>query len=154
MTAAGEPSARPAAGSAMACLTVDTSALLCRYLPDARRRFVGDVMGAAPEHAVSALARTEVLLALHQASGGPARQRSLWDAVRRDWDGFWEVPLDGRCLARATEIGARYGLSVVDAIHLAAADRLPRPVGFLTLDRRQIPAAADLGFLVHSPVEA
>ncbi len=132
-------------------LAVDTSALLCRYLPDARRRYVGEVMADGSERAVSALARAEVLLALHQAAGGPERQRSLWDAVRRDWDGFWEVPLDGRCLARATEIGARYGLSVVDAVHLAAADRLPRPVAYLTLDRRQIPAAADLGLHVRSP---
>jgi predicted nucleic acid-binding protein len=142
----GRPSGPP-------CLAVDTSALLSRYLPDARRRFVGEVLDGHRERVVSAMARTEVLLALHQAAGGPQRQRSLWEAVRRDWDRYWEVPLDGRCLSRATEIGARYGLAVVDAIHLAAADRLPRPVAFLTLDRRQIPAAADLGFEVHSPVE-
>ena len=135
------------------CLAVDTSALLCRYLADRRRAFVVRALDAHPERVVSALARTEVLLALHEAAGGPGRQRSLWDAVRRDWDRFWEVPLDGRCLARATEIGARYGLSVVDSIHLAAADRLPRPVEFLTVDRRQIPAAADLGFRVTSPVD-
>ncbi|MEM9561760.1 MAG: type II toxin-antitoxin system VapC family toxin [Actinomycetota bacterium] len=134
-------------------LAVDTSALLCRYLPDARRRFVGEVLGDGATPVVSALARTEVLLALHQAAGGPERQRSLWEAVRRDWDGYWQVPLDGRCLSRATEIGARYGLSVVDAVHLAAADRLPRPVAFLTLDRRQIPAAADLGLQVRSPAD-
>lgn len=135
-------------------LAVDTSALLSRYLPDARRRFVADALVGREQVVVSGLARAEVLLALHQAAGGPGRQRSLWDAVRQDWDGFWEVPLDGRCLARATEIGSRYGLSVVDAIHLAAADRLPRPVGYLTLDRHQIPAAADLGFVVASPVES
>jgi predicted nucleic acid-binding protein len=140
-------------GGPEACLAVDTSALLSRYLPDARRRYVGEVLGRAGPTVVSALARTEVLLALHQAAGGPERQRSLWDAVRRDWDLLWEVPLDGRCLSRATEIGARYGLSVIDAVHLAAADRLPRPVEYLTLDRRQIPAAADLGFRVHSPTE-
>lgn len=134
-------------------LAIDTSALLCRYLPDARRRFVGDRMIEAGDLVVSGLARAEVLLALHQAAGGPERRRPLVDAVRRDWDGFWEVPLDGRCLSRATEIGSRYGLSVVDAVHLAAADRLPRPVGYLTIDRRQIPAAADLGLVVHSPTD-
>ncbi len=141
----GEPDPGP--------LVIDTSALLCRYLPDARRRFVGEVMGQFPQLVVSALARTEVLLALHQAAGHPERHRTLWDSVGRDWDLFWEVPLDGRCMARATEVGARYGLSVANAIHLAAADRLPRPVAFLTLDRRQIPGAADLGFRVCSPVD-
>jgi len=135
-------------------LVIDTSALLCRYLPDARRRFVAEVMADHHEWVVSGLARTEVLLALHQAAGESSRQRDLWDGVRNDWSLFWEGPLDGRCVARATEVGARYGLSVVNAIHLAAADRLPRPVEFLTLDRRQIPAAADLGFLVQSPAEA
>jgi predicted nucleic acid-binding protein len=63
------------------------------------------------------------------------------------------VPIDGRCLARATEIGARYGITLVTAIHLAAADRLPPPVRFLTFDSRQIPAAADLGLDVVSPAE-
>jgi hypothetical protein len=43
---------------------------------------------------------------------------------------------------------------LVDAIHLAAADRLPAPVRFLTLDRQQIAAAAALGFEVVSPVAA
>ncbi|MEM7323904.1 MAG: type II toxin-antitoxin system VapC family toxin [Actinomycetota bacterium] len=134
-------------------LVIDTSALLCRYLPDARRRFVAEVMAEHRDWVVSGLARTEVLLALHQAAGGSGRQRDLWDGVRSDWSLFWEVPLDGRCLARATEVGTRYGLSVVNAIHLAAADRLPRQVEFLTLDRRQIPAAADLGLRVQSPAE-
>ena len=41
----------------------------------------------------------------------------------------------------------------MDAIHLAAADRLPRPLTYATFDRRQIPAAAALGFEVVAPVE-
>ena len=40
----------------------------------------------------------------------------------------------------------------MDAIHLAAADRLPRPVRYLTLDRHQIPAAAGLGFDLVAPL--
>ena len=80
------------------------------------------------------------------------QQQRLWAALRRDWDAFWVVPLDGRCLARATEVGATYGLRTLDALHLAAADRLPRPVAFLTFERRQIPAATGLGFDVISPL--
>jgi uncharacterized protein len=45
-------------------------------------------------------------------------------------------------------------LAVVDAIHLAAADRLPRPVRYLTFERQQIPAAAELGLEVLSPRDA
>ena len=81
-------------------------------------------------------------------------RRSCWRALRDDWDAFWVVPLDDRCLARAVELAATYGVRTVDAIHLAAADRLPRPLRYLTLDRRQIPAAAALGFDVVSPREA
>ena len=39
---------------------------------------------------------------------------------------------------------------LVDAIHLAAADRLPRPVTFVTFDPAQIPVALSLGFDVVS----
>ena len=130
---------------------LDSSALVRRYVADRDRPHVLEAMTAADHWVASALARSEVLLALHQNLGGPTAQTEAWTAVRNDWDNLWEVPLDGRCLARATEIGARYGITLVTAIHLAAADRLPRPLHFLTLDRRQIPAAAELGFEVVSP---
>lgn len=134
-----------------ATLVVDSSALVRRYVADRHRPMVLDAMAGAGQLVASALARSEVLLALHQNLGGPGGHGDPWEAVRNDWERLWVVPLDGRCLGRATEIGARYGITLVTAIHLAAADRLPRPVGFLTLDRRQIPAAAELGFRVISP---
>ena len=37
-----------------------------------------------------------------------------------------------------------------DAIHLAAADRLPKPITFCTFDPRQIPVALALSFDVVS----
>jgi hypothetical protein len=37
-------------------------------------------------------------------------------------------------------------LRLSDALHLAAADRLPRPVSFVTFDPAQIPVALALGF--------
>ena len=51
------------------------------------------------------------------------------------------VPIDERTLGRAVELGTLYGLRTVDAVHLAALDRLPCPLGLATLDARQIPAA-------------
>ncbi len=132
-------------------LAIDSSALLRRYVADRQRPLVMAAMAGAPVWAASALARSEVMLALHQGASSRTGQQQAWAAVRDDWEALWEVPVDGRCLARATEIGARYGITLVTAIHLAAADRLPRPVRFLTLDRRQIPAAADLGFELVTP---
>jgi predicted nucleic acid-binding protein len=102
----------------------------------------------------SALARSETMVTLHRMASGPYQQARLWHAFRDDWDAFVVVPVDQRCLVRAAELGASYALRVVDAIQLAAADRLPRPLRYLTFDRRQIPAAAALGMEVVSPVEA
>ena len=134
-------------------LVLDTSALLRRYLADRERPLVLDAMAKATEWAASSLARTEVQIALHHAAPSARVQRELWASVRDDWEAIWEIPVDGRCLARAAEIGARYGLAVADAIHLAAADRLPRPLSFVTFERQQIPAAAELGFEVISPAD-
>jgi predicted nucleic acid-binding protein len=135
-------------------LYVDTSALVRRYLHDRHRSLVLDAMGDDGAWCASALARTEAQLALHRAAVSSRQQTELWRALRDEWETFWVVPLDDRCMARAVEIGATYGARIVDAVHLAAADRLPAPVRYLTFDRRQIPAAAGLGFEVVSPVEA
>ncbi len=110
-----------------------------------------EAMADAGAWAASSLARTELQIALHHAAPSARVQRELWAAVRDDWEAIWEIPVDGRCLARAAEIGSRYGLAIADAVHLAAADRLPRPASFLTFERQQIPAAADLGLTVISP---
>jgi predicted nucleic acid-binding protein len=112
-----------------------------------------DAMGGDDPWCASALVRTEAQLVLHRAASSSRQQRDLWRALRDEWDAFWVVPLDERCMARAVELGATFGLGTVDAVHLAAADRLPGPVRFLTLDRQQIPAAAALGFEVLSPLE-
>lgn len=133
-------------------LFVDTSALVKRYVSDADSRLVADTMASADVWVASAMARTEAMLTLHQLAPGPHSQERLWHAFRDDWDAFLVVPVDDRCLARAVELGAEYSLRVVDAIHLAAADRLPRPVRYFTFDRRQIPGAAALGFEVVSPL--
>ena len=59
---------------------------------------------------------------------------------------------------QARELGVDHAVLSIGSVdktavpdYLAAADRLPRPVHFLTFDRGQIPAAADLGFTVVSP---
>ncbi len=127
---------------------LDTSALVRRYLANVDRPLVLGAMNDADHWVASALARTELQLALFHAAPSPHQRDALWDTARRDWDAFWEVPVDARCLSRAAEIGANFGLSTVDAIHLAAADRLPRPVHFMTFDRGQIPAAVELGLVV------
>ena len=133
-------------------LAVDPSALIARYVPGPDGALVNDTMSTEPTWCASDLARTEVMLALHRIAGAEVLADKLWAAARADFDAFVLVPVDERCIARATELGAAYGLRTVDAIHLAAADRLPRPVRYLTLDRHQIPAAASLGFDLVAPL--
>jgi predicted nucleic acid-binding protein len=134
-------------------LAVDTSALVRRYVRATGHGLVTEAMAEATVWCASALARAETLQALHHVAVSQRQHDQLWAALRADWDRFHVVPLDDRCLADAVDIGATYRLRSVDAIHLAAANRLPTPVRYLTFDRRQIPAAAALGFEVIAPTE-
>ena len=131
---------------------LDTSALVRRYVAEAGRDLVLSTMDGDPTWVASALARTEVLMTLHHVAPGPVIADRWWSSFRDDLDAFAVVPVDARCLARAAEIGAEFGVRVVDAVHLAAADRLPRPVRYVTFDRRQIPGATALGMEVVSPL--
>lgn len=133
-------------------LAVDPSALVRRYVRGPGHGLVTEAMADDRVWCASALARSETLQALHQLAVTPGQHDHLWRSLRADWDAFHVVPVDGRCLSRAAEIGATFGVGTVDAIHLAAADRLPRPVRYLTFDRRQVSAAVELGLEVVSPV--
>ncbi len=134
-------------------LYVDTSALIRRYVHDRHRAIVLDAMTNDDAWCASALVRSETQLALHRVSVTSRQQENLWRSLRDEWEAFWVVPLDDRCMARSVEIGATYGVRIVDAIHLAAASRLPAPIRYLTFDRQQIPAADALGFEVISAIE-
>jgi uncharacterized protein len=133
-------------------LFVDTSALVRRYVQGPGRDLALEAMAADPVWCASALCRSETLLALHRLAVTPGQHERMWGHLRDDWDAFVVIPVDDRCLAHAVELGAGYGLRTVDAVHLAAADLLPRPATYLTFDHRQIPAAAGLGFDVRSPL--
>jgi len=133
-------------------LAVDSSVLIQRYVPGPDRGIFLDAMNRDPIWCASELARTELLLALHRLAGRPDLADELWRSARDDWDTFVVIPVDSACLATAADIGSKFRLSTVDAIHLAAADRLPRPVSYATLDSNQIPAAAALGLDVIAPL--
>ncbi|MDP7068523.1 MAG: type II toxin-antitoxin system VapC family toxin [Acidimicrobiales bacterium] len=134
-------------------IALDSSALLKRYLFEPGHELVNEYLKSDPTWCASALARTEVQLALHRVASDLEEQRRLWSTFREDWERIAVVPTDQRCLARAVEIGATFLLGTIDALHLAAADRLPRPLTYLTFDSHQIPAALGLGFEVASAQE-
>ena len=79
----------------------------------------------------------------------PDALREVRERFRADWDRFLVVPVDPECLSRAGEIGCTHGLRTLDAIHLAAAARLPPPVIVMTFDIAQIGAATAMGMLTR-----
>ena len=131
-------------------LALDSSALLARYLGGPARQVVLDAMATDEDWCASSLALSEVLALIERASSLDAERDALRRALRDDWERINVVPVDQACLDRAAEIGRTQPVRTVDAIHLAAADRLPKPITFCTFDPRQIPVALALGFDVVS----
>jgi uncharacterized protein len=125
-------------------LFLDTSALVKRYVDEPGRDAVMAAMADDHVWVASELARTEAALTLTRVAATSRQADRLHRLLAEDWDAFHVVPVDDRCLATAAELGSNYGLSVSHAIHLAAASRLPKPVGYLTLDPRQVSAAVAL----------
>ncbi|MGI8939812.1 MAG: type II toxin-antitoxin system VapC family toxin, partial [Iamia sp.] len=138
-----------AAGTAMT-LVLDTTALLGRYLTGPHRAVVLEAMADDPTWCASALALAEALPLVDRVTESATDRDRLRRALRDDWERIHVVPVDALCLDRAAELARAQPLRTVDALHLAAADRLPPPVRFVTFDPRQIPVALALGYEVAS----
>lgn len=136
----------PSSAPQPALIALDTSALLKRYVAEPGRDAVLEAMSADPVWCASALCGAEAEVTLcHLGLADPDLQSQRL-ALRADWQRFYVVPVDDLCLGRAAEIGCDHRVRTLDAVHLAAAERLPRPLRFLTFDRRQAAAARALGF--------
>lgn len=131
-------------------LALDTSAVVGRYIAGPAQAAVLAAMDADGDWCASALALTEALLAVERLDLDPVSRAELRRALHDDWQRINVVPVDERCLDRAAELGREQPVRIADAIHLAAADRLPRPLTYCTLDPRQIAVALALGFTVAS----
>ncbi len=96
------------------------------------------------------MALTEALPAIDRLTD----ERDPADRPRRcrrlAWDHLHVVPVDQRCLDRAASLSRVQPVRLTDAIHLAAAERLPGPVRFVTFDPAQIGVALGLGLEVIS----
>lgn len=126
-------------------LFLDTSALLKRYLDEDGTKPVLAAMDADPDWAVSALASLEAAITICHLGLAEAESSELRQRIQADMGDFYVVPSDAGCLRDAAAIGCDQRVRTLDAIHLAAALRLPGPVSFLTFDRRQSAAAMALG---------
>jgi predicted nucleic acid-binding protein len=131
-------------------LALDTSALLALAVDGSQRGVVLDALDSDPVWCASALALTEALPAIDRLTDEPILRSDLEDAIRLAWDHLHVVPVDQRCLDRAATLSRLQPVRLTDAIHLAAAERLPGPVGFVTFDPAQIGVALGLGLEVVS----
>jgi predicted nucleic acid-binding protein len=102
-------------------------------------------MDADPDWCASSLALSESLVLVERLAE-PTQAIALRQALLDDWGRIAAVPVDQLCLERAAELGRAHPLRTIDGIHLAAADRLPRPVRYATLDAHQLAVAEALGF--------
>jgi predicted nucleic acid-binding protein len=130
-------------------LFLDTSALVKRYAEEDATELVVRRMGEDSTWVVSALARAEIEITLCRLGFERDERADVWQRLRGDWDRCHVVPLDSACLRRAIELGCQYQVRTLDALHLAAADRLPRPLVVLTFDQRQADAARSMDLIVE-----
>ncbi len=130
-------------------LFLDTSALIKRYVEEDGTTLVLLRMREDLEWVVSAVARTEAEITLCRLGFDASVNTGATSSLGKDLEHCHVVPIDPACLARAAELGCRYDIRTLDALHLAAADRLPQPLVMLTFDRRQADAARSMGLTVE-----
>ena len=131
-------------------LYLDSSALVSAIVDGPGRAIVHDALEHDTDWCASALALAEALALIPRLSDEPVLQNDMEDSIRLLWDRVAIVPVDQQCLDRASTIAREQPVHMSDAIHLAAADRLPRPLSYLTFDPAQIPVALSMGFDIVS----
>jgi predicted nucleic acid-binding protein len=127
---------------------IDSSALVKRYVQEAGSDAVSRVMDDDSDWAASELARLETRVAICRQGSEGGTDSEAQQRLAQDWDRFLSVPIDTACLASAQDIGCDHRVRTLDAIHLAAAMRMPGDVAFLSFDQRQVEAALKLGLQV------
>ena len=129
---------------------LDASAIVARHLESRERATALEATASDPLWCACALASAEALMLVDRVTEDVFWRRELRRAIYDDWQRIAIVPVDERCLDEAVQIASEHPVRISEAIHLAAASRLPRPLKFLTFDSNQIPAAVALGFDVVS----
>ncbi len=127
---------------------VDSSALLKRYVEEADSAAADALLRAGGELLTARHTIVEVRRNLARLLSG----RPLATARRafaEDLRSFSIIELDEATCESAATIAETTGVRTLDALHLAAAQRVSAPgVGFLSFDLRQAQAARGLGLTV------
>lgn len=127
---------------------VDSSALLKRYVEEADSTAADALLRADPALLTARHTILEVRRNLARLLSG--RELMAARAVfAEDLASFSVIELDEATCESAAMIAETTGVRTLDALHLAAAQRVASPgVGFLTFDLRQAQAARALGLTV------
>ena len=127
---------------------VDSSALLKRYVEEADSTAADALLRADPALLTARHTILEVRRNLARLLSG--RELMAARAVfAEDLASFSLIELDETTCESAAMIAETTGARTLDALHLAAAQRVASPgVGFLTFDLRQAQAARALGLTV------
>ena len=131
-------------------LYLDASAVVALHIDQPARAVVRAALDVDADWCTSALTLVEALALIDRVTDEPALRNDLEDEVRLTWDRLAVVPIDQACLDRAARLMRDQPLRLSDALHLAAAERLPRPIRFVTFDPAQIMVALSMEFDVVS----
>jgi predicted nucleic acid-binding protein len=129
-------------------LYLDTSALLKRYVSEEESEGCERILLADPAWVTARHTWVEVVRNLAKLLSGLERAR-MKKAFRADWDRMHVVEIDSVTCERAGELAEALQVRTLDALHLAAAERVgASSLSFVTFDLRQAQAARSLGWRV------
>ena len=129
---------------------LDTTALLALLIPGRPRTIVLELLKSDSDWCSSAIALPEALAGAHRMSDQVVLREKLVRDIRSMWEAIAIIPVDQTCVSEAERLICDQPIGISTAIHLAAAQRLPRPLFFATFDSSQIPIALGLEFKVAS----
>jgi len=121
-------------------LYVDSSALLKRYVDEPDSPLAETLLLGDPEWVTARHTEIEVRRNLARLLTGPALAEAR-EHLQADLENMDVVELDATTCALAATAAELSGARTLDALHIAAAQRLGGLVTFLTFDVRQAQAA-------------
>ncbi len=128
---------------------LDSSVLVKRYVSEPDSDRAEAMLLDDPDWVTAQHAFVEVAIALARRVPSETLGRAM-EALERDWARTAVVAVDDTLCRRAARIGAEAGSRSLDALHLAAAERVGvRAIPILTFDLRLAHAARILGFEVR-----
>jgi predicted nucleic acid-binding protein len=137
-------------------LYLDSSALVKRYLTEARSAEVERVIVTAEQIGTAIITRAEVSAAIAKAvrMKWVEREEALKSltAFQAQWPSMFRLRLSELTVERADTLAWAHGLRGYDAVHVACAllwqESLSDPITFATFDEQQWDVAQKLGLAV------